>query len=97
MVTVQVVDLSSFQDATTSFPILSSLPEIVIEGPEMMFIVLLDTVIVGGVVSFSGVGGLTGVTGVTGSGSSPQQATMKDSARIEKSILTGLKRCFFMA
>jgi hypothetical protein len=54
----------------------------------------LETVIVGALVSLAGVGGfgstgVTGAGGVGGSGSSPQQATMKDSARIEKSILTG--------
>ena len=61
---------------------------------------LLETVIVGALVSFCSTGGLgpgpgPGV-GVGTSGSSPQQATMKDSARIEKSILTGKEKCFFM-
>ena len=49
----------------------------------MTFMVLFDTVIVGAVVSFSGVGGLglTGVTGVGSIGSSPPQDTRSESAR----------------
>ena len=96
MVTVQAVDLSSFQEATTSFPILISFPETVNEGPEMTFMVLLDTVIVGAVVSFSGVGGLTGVTGVTGVGSigsSPPQETRTESTRNQAKSREGKNLC----
>ena len=88
------VETSSFHVATDSSPILSSLPEIETTGPEMILTEDLETVIVGALVSFAGVGGfgstgVTGAGGVGGSGSSPQQATMNDSARMEKSILTG--------
>ena len=95
--TEQVVDLSSFQDATRSFPILSSFPETVIDGPAMTFMEALATFMVGAVVSFSGVGGVgsTGVTGVGGfgsTGSSPPQAARSDSARSQGSILAGREK-----
>ena len=92
--TVQAVDLSSFQEATRSEPILSSFPETVTDGPAMTFTEAFATVMVGAVVSFSGVGGVgsTGVTGVGGvgsTGSSPPQAARSDSARSQGSILIG--------
>ena len=55
----------------------------------MILTELLETVIVGALVSFCSTGGLGPGVGVGISGSSPQQATMKDSARIEKSIWAG--------
>ena len=98
METVQVVDLSSFQEATRSSPIFNWLPEIVREGPEMTFMLLFDIVIVGAVVSFSGVGGVgsTGVTGVGGvgsTGSSPPQDTRTESTRNQAKSREGKNLC----
>lgn len=49
----------------------------------MMLTLLFDTVMVGAVVSFSGLGstGVTGVEGVGSIGSSPPQETRRESAR----------------
>ena len=84
---VQVADLSSFHEATDSSPILRVLPETVTAGPAMTFTVLLETVMTGAWVSFSGVTGVTGVegsgSGLTGSGP-PQEmarATARSTAR----------------
>ena len=81
--TVQLADLSSFQVATDSSPILRVLPETVTAGPAMTFTVLLETVMTGAWVSFSGVTGVTGVegsgSGLTGSG--PPQEMARARAR----------------
>ena len=83
---VQVADLSSFQVATDSSPILRVLPEMVTAGPAMTFTVLAETVIVGAFVSLSGVGltGVTGVGGVGSTGSSPPQETARETAKIAR-------------
>ena len=60
----------------------------------MTLMLLFDTVMVGAVVSFPGVGGfgssgVTGVGGVGSMGSSPPQETMNESARNQANILIG--------
>ena len=64
----------------------------------MTFIVLFDTVMVGAVVSFSGVGstGVTGVGGVGSTGSSPPQDTRNDSVRNQNSMRVGKERSLCM-
>ena len=85
--TVQEDETSSFHEATDWSPIFNSLPEMVTAGPAMTFTVLLETVMTGAWVSFSGVTGVTGVegsgSGLTGSGP-PQEmarATARSTAR----------------
>ena len=73
--TVQEDETSSFHEATDLSPILSSLPETVTEGPAMTFTVLIETVMVGAFLSFSGVGG------VGSTGSSPPQETARARSR----------------
>ena len=75
---VQVADLSSFQVATDSSPILRVLPEMVTAGPAMTFTVLAETVMVGAFVSLAGVGGVGGVGSM---GSSPPQEAARETAR----------------
>ena len=62
----------------------------------MTFTEAFATVMVGAVVSFSGVGGLTGVTGVTGvgsTGSSPPQDTTTESTRNQAKSREGKNLC----
>ena len=81
---------------------MSSSPETVTEGPAMTFTEFWDTVIVGALVSWVGVGGsgstgVTGVGGVGSTGSSPPQETRNESARNQESITVGIKisRCIY--
>lgn len=80
-------DSSSFHEATDSSSINNSFSETTAEGPAMTFTEPIETVIVGGIVSFCG-SGSTGVTGVGGSGSgsgpcsgSPQDTTIDTTIR----------------
>ena len=98
MMTEQLDVTSSFQEATVTSPILSSSPETVTEGPAITFTEFRDTVIVGALVSWVGVGGfgLSGVTGVGGvgsTGSSPLQETRTESIRNQARSRVGKELC----